>query len=170
MRDPYPRLLLPLLPRAHRHAPILRTELVDTSQVFAHVPRLAPQAVRHLELSSTVTAYRKLGVHWVNQFVQHGTLINRLLRRRHPEYRRMRSRAGMQYLVQRTYVQERFHWTALLFFLLSSLYGITHGFLGWALLIAITNVVYNLYTIWLQQYIRVRLNRSRSNLRPVTAR
>jgi len=94
-----------------------------------------------LELSSTVTAYRKLGVHWVNHFVQHGTLINRLLRRRHPEYRRMRSRAGMQYLVQRTYVQERFHWTALLFFLLSSLYGITHGFLGWALLIAITNVV-----------------------------
>jgi glycosyl-4,4'-diaponeurosporenoate acyltransferase len=119
--------------------------------------------LRYLELSSTVKTYRKLGVHWANRFVQHPTLINDLLRRRYPEYRRMRSRAGRAYLVQTTYVQERFHWAALLFFLLSSLYGIAHGYPGWALLITITNVVYNLYPIWLQQYIRVRLKRSRSN-------
>ena len=29
-------------------------------------------ALRYLELSSTVATYRKLGVHWVNHFVQHG--------------------------------------------------------------------------------------------------
>lgn len=120
--------------------------------------------LRYLELSSTVTTYRKLGVHWVNHFVQHGILINHLLRRRYPEYRRMRSRARTAYLVQSTYLQERFHWTVLLFFLLSSLYGIAHGYPGWALQITIINVVYNLYPIWLQQYIRVRLNRSRSQL------
>lgn len=124
--------------------------------------------LRHLELSSTVTTYRKLGVHWVNHFVQHGTLINRLLKRRYPEYRPKRSRTWTVDLVQSTYVQERFHWAALLFFLLISMYGIAHGFPGWALLITILNVVYNLYPIWLQQYIRVRLNRSRSNLRLVT--
>lgn len=124
--------------------------------------------LRHLELSSTVTTYRKLGVHWVNHFVQHGTLINRLLKRRYPEYRPKRSRTWTVHLVQSTYVQERFHWAALLFFLLISMYGIAHGFPGWALLITILNVVYNLYPIWLQQYIRVRLNRSRSNLRLVT--
>jgi hypothetical protein len=120
-------------------------------------------SLRYLELSSAVTTYRKLGVHWVNHFVQHGTLINRLLRRRYSEYRRLRSRARMAYLVQSNYVQERFHWMVFLFFLLTSLYGITHGYPGWALLITMINVVYNLYPIWLQQYIRVRLNRSRSN-------
>ena len=119
--------------------------------------------LRYLELSSTATAYRKLGVHRVNSLVQHGTLINHLLRRRYPEYRSMLSRSRTTYLLQSTYVQERFHWAVLLFFLLSSLYGITQGYPGWALLITITNVFYNLYPIWLQQYIRVRLNRSRSN-------
>src|SRR3974377_2240382 len=56
-----------------------------------------PSKLRYLELSSTVTTYRKLGVHWVNHFVQHGTLINRLLRRRYSEYRRLRSRARTAY-------------------------------------------------------------------------
>ena len=118
--------------------------------------------LRYMELSSAVTTYRKLGVHWVNHFVQHGTLINHLLRRSYPEYRRIRSRTRTAYLRGSTYVQERFHWAVLLFFLLSSLYGITHGHPGWALLITIMNVVYNLYPIWLQQYVRVRLNRFRS--------
>jgi Glycosyl-4,4'-diaponeurosporenoate acyltransferase len=117
----------------------------------------------YLELSSTVTTYRKLRVHWVNHFVQHGSLINHFLRQRYPEYRRTRSRAWTANLLQSTYLQERFHWTVLLFFLLSSLYGISRGYPGWALLITIINVLYNLYPIWSQQYIRVRLNRSRSN-------
>ena len=112
----------------------------------------------YLQLSSTVMTYRKLRVHWVNHFVQHGTLINNLLRQRYPD-RRMRPRAWTTNLLESTYVQERFHWTVLLFFLLSSLYAIAHGYHGWALLITIINVLYNLYPIWLQQYIRVRLNR-----------
>jgi hypothetical protein len=46
VRDPDVFLLLPATPLAHRHARILRTQLVDTAQVFGHVSRLAPQAVR----------------------------------------------------------------------------------------------------------------------------
>ena len=119
--------------------------------------------LKYLELSSTVQTYRRLGVHRVNDFVQHGTWINRLLRRSYPDYRRVRSRASLAALLQATYMQERFHWSALLFFLLSSVYGVVRGYPGWALLITISNVVYNLYPIWLQQYVRLRLNRSRSN-------
>src|SRR5208337_986993 len=44
--DPQSLLLLPLLARAHRHRAILRTMSVDTSDVFAYEPRLAPRAVR----------------------------------------------------------------------------------------------------------------------------
>src|ERR1700674_2389074 len=124
---------------------------------------VTPSTLRFLELSSTVLTYRKLGVHWANHFVQHGTLINNLLRQKYPEYGRMRYRTRTASLMQSTYIQERFHWAVLLFFLLASLYGIAHGQLGWALLITIINVVFNLYPIWLQQYIRVRLNRFRPN-------
>jgi hypothetical protein len=120
-------------------------------------------ALKYLELGSTVQTYRRLGVHRVNDFVQHGTLINRLLRRSYPDYKRVRSRASLAPLLKGTYMQERFHWTVLLFFFLSSLYGVARGYPGWALLITVINVVYNLYPIWLQQYIRLRLNRSRSN-------
>ena len=75
----------------------------------------------------------------------------------------MRYRTRTASLMQRTYIQERFHWAVLLFFLLASLYGIAYGQLGWALLITVINVAFNLYPIWLQQYIRVRLNRFRPN-------
>src|SRR5450759_3943864 len=44
VRDPQPLLLLPLLARAHRHRPILRTDPVDTLEVFAYESRLAPRA------------------------------------------------------------------------------------------------------------------------------
>src|SRR5450755_1231875 len=46
VRDPQSLLLLPLLARAHRHRAILRTMSVDTSDVLAYEPRLAPRAAR----------------------------------------------------------------------------------------------------------------------------
>src|ERR1019366_4127049 len=46
VRDPEVLLLFPLLARAHRHAHILRTNPVDTSELSAHEPRLAPRAAR----------------------------------------------------------------------------------------------------------------------------
>src|SRR5271167_4274386 len=48
VRDPDPLLLLPLLARAHRHTAILRRDCVDTSDVFAYEPRLAPRAAKDL--------------------------------------------------------------------------------------------------------------------------
>ena len=61
--------------------------------VSLFLPMMVPtSALRFLELSSTVRTYRKLGVHWVNHFVQHGTLISNLLRQKYPEYGRMRYR------------------------------------------------------------------------------
>src|SRR2546428_6738243 len=44
VRDPDVLLLLPLLARAHRHAPILRTKSVDTPEVFVYESGLAPRA------------------------------------------------------------------------------------------------------------------------------
>src|SRR3989442_1720807 len=48
VRDPDVLLLLPLLARAHRHAPILRTKSVDTPEVFVYESGLAPRAANVL--------------------------------------------------------------------------------------------------------------------------
>src|SRR6266404_1402887 len=45
MCDPQIFLLLPLLARPHRHAPILQTQPVDTSTLSVHESKLAPRAV-----------------------------------------------------------------------------------------------------------------------------
>src|SRR5256712_5188493 len=46
--DPDLLLLLPLLARPHRHAPILQTNSVDTVKVLAYEPGLAPRAASTL--------------------------------------------------------------------------------------------------------------------------
>src|SRR5260370_9448118 len=59
----------------------------------------------------------------IDSWKEHGcrsSWWNHLLRRRYPEHGRMHSRARTASLLQSTYVQERFHWTVLLFFLLTS--------------------------------------------------
>ena len=119
-----------------------------------------PQArLACLQLSSTRAAYRRLGVHLLNHVVQHGTLVARSLRLLYPAYRRVRSRADASKLRLSTYNAERFHWALLIFFLLCSADAALHRRLGWLLLILLTNVLYNLYPIWLQQYLRLRLDR-----------
>src|SRR5216684_5095636 len=44
--DPQIFLLLPLLARPHRHAPILQTKPVDTSTLSVHESKLAPRAAK----------------------------------------------------------------------------------------------------------------------------
>jgi hypothetical protein len=95
----------------------------------------------------------------VSHITQDGGLVNSLLRHQYPQYRRLPSRAAVAGLVRGTYHYERFHWTMLLFFLLVSGYAVTQRQMGWALVLSLLNVGYNLYPIWLQQYLRVRLQR-----------
>ena len=101
--------------------------------------------------------YRRLGVLAVNRFTQDGTLVNALLRRRYPHYRRVHSRQSRAALVGNSYHMERFHMAALLFFLFASGYAVGHGYGRWAGVLTLLNIGYNLYPIWLQQYLRLRL-------------
>lgn len=120
---------------------------------------LPAQQLRRFEAASGRAFYRRLGVHWANNVTQHGTFINRVMRKKQSHYRRIRTRADAVRLLRATYANERFHWAALLFFLLSAIYAAIGHHFGWALLILAINVFYNLYPIWLQQYLRIRLER-----------
>ena len=114
--------------------------------------------LRHLQLSTAPAAYRQLRVPALNHLTQHGTLVNRLLRRRYPQYRYLPPRADLAKLMRTTYQMERFHWVMLVFFLLATGYAVVLGHLGWTGLLTFLNVGYNLYPIWLQQYLRIRLH------------
>lgn len=109
------------------------------------------------QLSNTPATYRKLGVPIVNHFTQHGGPINRLVRRQYPHYRHVRHRASAVALLRTSYHQERFHLVLLLFFLFSGIYAAAYGYWKWALVLTLINGGYNLYPVWLQQYLRVRL-------------
>jgi hypothetical protein len=113
--------------------------------------------LRRLQLSTSAAAYLRLGVPGVGRLAQQGALVNGLLRRRYPHYRVLAGPKAVSKLRSTTYQQERFHWAALVCFLLVSLYAGANGHWGWALGLSVANVGYNLYPIWLQQYLRVRL-------------
>ncbi|MBW3128030.1 hypothetical protein [Hymenobacter profundi] len=112
---------------------------------------------RWWQLSGSAAAYRRLGVHVANQFTQHGSFINGLLRRRYPHYRHVQSRAAVAALWQHTYHLEQFHLVGFLFFLFAAGYAAAMGRVGWGLALSVLNMLYNVYPMWLQQYIRVRL-------------
>ncbi|AHJ95658.1 hypothetical protein Hsw_0063 [Hymenobacter swuensis DY53] len=110
------------------------------------------------QLSKKPASYQHLGVPLINRVAQHGSLVNKLVRRRYPHYRHVRSgRRAVAALIGHSYHMERFHVAALLFFLFASGYAGAQGDWGWAALLTLLNVGYNLYPIWLQQYLRLRL-------------
>jgi hypothetical protein len=112
---------------------------------------------RRWQLSTRPAAYQRLGVPFINRFTQHGDILNGLLRRRYPEYRHVRGRAALPAFIRTTYLFERFHLLLWMFFLLTTLYAAARGYAGWAGLLVFINVAYNLYPMWLQQYLRLRL-------------
>ncbi|WP_324674342.1 hypothetical protein [Hymenobacter sp. GOD-10R] len=118
---------------------------------------------RHLQLSPKAATYQRLGVPALNRFTQHGDIINGLIRRKYPQYRHVRTRTSLASFARATYYQEQFHLVMFVFFLLISGYAVVRGYLGWALLLTLLNVFYNLYPMWLQQYLRLRLPKPRKS-------
>ena len=115
--------------------------------------------LRRLQLSRQAALYRRLRVPLLGRFTQQGGLVNGLLRRRYPAYRVLPGRQAVARLLSTTYQQERFHWAGLLFFALLGLHAGWAGRWYWAGGLLLANIGYNLYPIWLQQYLRVRLGK-----------
>ncbi|OUJ76098.1 glycosyl-4,4'-diaponeurosporenoate acyltransferase CrtO family protein [Hymenobacter crusticola] len=120
---------------------------------------------RHFQLSPRAATYQRLGVPALNRFTQHGDIINELIRRKYPQYRHVRTRAALASFARATYYQEQFHLVMFVFFLLVSGYALVHGYLGWAALLVFLNILYNVYPMWLQQYLRIRLARAPKSAR-----
>ncbi|HEY1115363.1 MAG TPA: hypothetical protein VGE66_17445 [Chitinophagaceae bacterium] len=102
--------------------------------------------------------YKRLGVEVVNRLAQNGGLINKRIRKKFPAFRMVRAnRVSIHKRIRDTYVYEKFHFLLFVFFTLSVVYALGKGYWGWAAVLTITNLVYNVYPNLLQQYIRLKL-------------
>ena len=110
-----------------------------------------------IQLSPTTSLYEKIGIRTVKKFTQDGDLINRLIRRKFSQYRIFDNHLSIQKHLNKAYSIEKIHFIMFLFFLLTSIYALTQGYVWWAVMITINNLVFNLYPNFLQQYNRLRL-------------
>ena len=129
-----------------------------TGLVVCFLLGLLPKACfRLLQLGKSTGIYKKIGIGTVRRYAQDGDLVNKLLRKRFPGYRTMENRRSLESYIGRTYFYERFHFMVMAFMLFLSVYAFLQHRPGWALLMMLNNVLYNLYPMFLQQYNRLRL-------------
>jgi hypothetical protein len=108
-----------------------------------------------IQLGRTTAIYHKLGLRTVRKYTQDGLLVHRLIRRQYAFYNPVRT-ASIKAHLSKAATNERFHLSVFVFFLLATIYALVAGYWGWALVISISNLVYNVYPILLQQYNRIR--------------
>ena len=109
-----------------------------------------------LQVSSSIRTYNKLGIRIVRKYAQDGDLITRLIRKKHPGYK-PHILSNFKKHIGKTYFYEKFHFVCLLFFLLTTVLAFMQGKIILGILIAIANILYNIYPILLQQYNRLRI-------------
>ena len=110
-----------------------------------------------LQLSPRRSFYESLGIRRMLAFTQDGYLVNRLIRKKDPDYRTVRSRADLRGLKSRMLVYEKYHWTCFVFFLLTFFLALRVGEYGLAGLVMLANAGYNVVPVLIQQYNAVRM-------------
>jgi hypothetical protein len=148
--------LLPLTIFCYRHLPL---QLLILFLAISLPPAFLPSSmIDRLRIARKARTYRKLGVGLVQGLSQHGDIVNRLIRRTYPEYKAVRRDAkSVKGLITQTYAYEKFHLMLFLFFSLASMYALGRGLVSWAAALFVLNLLYNVYPILLQQYIRMKL-------------
>ncbi len=121
---------------------------------------LTASSFNRMELSRSRNFYKKAGVEFFNQFIQNGTLINRFLKNKFPGYKRFYTKEeAVKKLFSQSYLFEKFHFIFFIFFAETTIFAIAKGYYNWAVYLIVANIVYNLYPILMQQYIRLRLRK-----------
>ena len=110
-----------------------------------------------IQLSKTTNLYKKIGIITVRRLSQDGDMVNRLIRKKYPEHRIIRNHKNREAYIQRTYFYERFHFAVLVFMLTVAFYTLLQFDYWWAMVFIISNTLYNLYPMFLQQYNRIRI-------------
>ena len=111
-----------------------------------------------IQVSWNTHWYRNIGVKYINTFAQSGSLINRILKKKYPDYKAVSpTKASIRKQYYQTYLFEKFHFSLFLIFTCMTIYAGIRGHWYWVLTLLISTLFYNIYPNLLQQYIRVKL-------------
>jgi len=107
--------------------------------------------------SSRRSLYEKLGVKQIRRFVQNGTLINAVTNKEKRSVVTGVSQARRY--IKTIAMYERFHWACFTFFLLTTIRCLMVADYKLALAITAANALYNVCSILLHQYNKVRIHK-----------
>ena len=111
-----------------------------------------------IQLSRNPAFYKRIGVKHINKFAQNGTLLNRYLRNKYPDFKPVSTnKSSLKKTYNQTYFFEKFHFTMFIFFTAVTVYALVKSYLLWALILSICNLFYNIYPNLLQQYMRLKI-------------
>jgi hypothetical protein len=112
-----------------------------------------------LQLSLNPQFYERLGVKFIRKFVQHGQYVNQYFRRNDHGHKTVKNKA-MAFQYQNTILMyQRFHLICFLFFILTAVYAFALHIYMACVLTFLSNIIYNICPILLQQYNRARLQK-----------
>ena len=111
-----------------------------------------------LQFSQSRSFYKRIGIEIINRFAQNGTLVNKMLSKKYPDYKvAAPNRPTIKRLIGHTYMFEKFHLMMFFIFLLVTIYALLNSFWIWAFVLMMGNLIYNVFPNLLQQYIRIRM-------------
>jgi hypothetical protein len=114
---------------------------------------------KHLQISYRSVFYERLGARFVQKFVQDGTYINRVMRKNNGVHKVINNRTNASKYLRTIAMYERFHFLCFVFFFLTFINSLFTDQYGPAAFIMVTNIIYNIYPILLQQYNKLRILR-----------
>jgi len=120
---------------------------------------LPEKAYTYLAYSRRCSAYETLGVKIIRKFAQNGDFTAGIAGGRADDQRTVRSVGTARQYLRTVAMYERFHWTCFVFFLLSTVHAYTSGKYWTGTFIIVANVVFNVSTLLLQQYNKLRIHR-----------
>lgn len=110
------------------------------------------------QLSKSRLFYKRIGIEFFNHFTQNGTLLNRFVKNNFPEYKRFHTKEeAFKKLFNQTFMFEKFHFIVFIFFIETTIFAFINSYYYWVAFFIVGNIIYNIYPMLLQQYIRLRL-------------
>lgn len=139
---------------------LIEPRLIYVFLALSFIPAFLKNSfINKLQIGKTTKTYRKLGVHLIKKVSQNGDIINALLKKKFPDHKIVAgNKKSISALIHQTYIFEKFHLVLCVFFSLIILYAVIKQYWVWAFIILVTNIAYNIYPNFLQQYIRLKLS------------
>ncbi|MFN2438353.1 MAG: hypothetical protein ABR503_04075 [Chitinophagaceae bacterium] len=113
--------------------------------------------VDKLQISENTNLYKTMGVDRFKKYAASGDLINHQIRKKYPKFRQLMSNRSMEIYLLETYKSEKIHYVLLLFCFFTSASALLNNVIFLLILIMSSNLLFNVYPIFLQQSNRLRI-------------